>query len=203
VFFALTPEQRALQNSIRRLLSDRMPETSVRALMALPAGDDPPLWRDLLTLAGTGDHEHAAVVMEVLGESLYVGPYLSSVVLGGALLRAAGDAVSWEALANGSLRVAVATQDEAGRTSSTVELREGKVTGITSFVLDGMTADRLLVLANSEDVPCVVEVDATSLGVRRTALPGLDQTRKLAHVILTEAPAEVLSRQPWIAYSAS
>ena len=31
-----------------------------------------------------------------------------------------GDTVSWEAVATGSLRVAVAIQDEAGRPSSTV-----------------------------------------------------------------------------------
>jgi alkylation response protein AidB-like acyl-CoA dehydrogenase len=73
-----------------------------------------------------------------------------------------------------------------------VDLSEGRVSGITSFVLDGMTADRLLVRANSGGAPCVVEVDAASHGVARTPLPGLDQTRKLAHVVLSDAPAEVL-----------
>ncbi len=192
MFFALTAEQRALQDSLRALLANRMPEPSVRALMDLPAGDDPILWRDLLALAGTGDHVHTGVVLEVLGQALYVGPYLSSVARAAALLAAAGDTVSWQAVVDGSLRVAVATVDDAGQLASAVSLREGHVTGVASFVLDGMTADRLLVLADSAGVPCIVEVDAAAQGVVRTPLPGLDQTRKLARIDLTGAPGAVL-----------
>jgi alkylation response protein AidB-like acyl-CoA dehydrogenase len=192
VFFALTAEQRSLQDSLRVLLADRMPETSVRALMDLPAGDDPMLWPDLLALAGTGDHVHTAVVMEVLGQALYIGPYLSSAVRAAALLAAAGDTVSWQAVVDGSLRVAVATVDDTGRLPSAFSLREGRVSGTASFVLDGMTADRLLVLADSAGAPCFVEVDAADHGVARTPLPGLDQTRKLARVALMDAPGEVL-----------
>ena len=192
MYFALTPEQRDLQTTLRTLLAERMPEVAVRALMDQPAGDDPDLWREVITLAGAGDQVHSAVVLEVLGEALYIGPYLSSVVLGGVLLERAGDTVSLAAVRSGLLRVTVATLDEPGSAAPAVELREGRLNGVASFVLDGMTADRLLVLATSEGEPCFVEVEATATGVIRTPLPGLDQTRKLAGIEFADAPAEVL-----------
>ena len=74
--------------------------------------------------------------LEVLGERLYIGPYLSS-VMAGALLADAGD------------RAAVAATEESGAlTASGVTISgdgDGRVSGARSFVLDGMTADRLLV----------------------------------------------------------
>ena len=195
MYFALTKEQLDLQAALRGLLEERMPEAVVRALMDEPAGDDPHLWRELMTLVGAGDQVHSALVLEVLGETLYVGPYLSSAVLGGALLQLAGDPVSLAAVRSGLLRVTLAALDESGDAASCVEVHNGRVNGVVSFVLDGMTADRLLVLANDEGQPCFVAVEATATGVARTPLPGLDQTRKLARIAFVDAAAEVLPVQ--------
>ena len=84
MYLALDPRERALQAQLRELLAKRQPEERVRELMDDSVGDDPALWADLLAL--TGDRRTAvdhAVVLEVLGETLYVGPYLSSVVRAG------------------------------------------------------------------------------------------------------------------------
>ena len=116
MYLALDPRERALQAQLRELLAKRQPEERVRELMDDPVGDDPALWADLLAL--TGDRRTAvdhAVVLEVLGETLYVGPYLSSVVRAGLFLPEA---------AAGEVRAAVAD---------------------APLVLDGMTAERFVV----------------------------------------------------------
>jgi alkylation response protein AidB-like acyl-CoA dehydrogenase len=69
----------------------------------------------------------------------------------------------------------------------------GRVTGERSFVIDGMTADRILVSGMRGNDPCVVEIDASAPGVARAPLPSLDQTRKLARIGLADAPGRVLS----------
>ena len=194
MFFALTPQQQDLQAALRKLLAERMPETALRTLMDQPAGDDPQLWRELIALAGAGDQVHAAVVLEVLGEALYIGPYLSSVVLAGTVLELAGDTGDTAAdVRSGRLRVTAATLAETGDAAPTVLSREGRLNGVASFVLDGMTADRLLVLASAAGQPCFVQVPAGADGVGRTPLPGLDQTRKLARIEFVDVPAQVLA----------
>ncbi len=87
MYLALDPRERALQAQLRELLAKRQPEERVRELMDDPVGDDPALWADLLAV--TGDRRTAvdhAVVLEVLGETLCIGPYLSSVMRAGLFL---------------------------------------------------------------------------------------------------------------------
>jgi alkylation response protein AidB-like acyl-CoA dehydrogenase len=187
VYFALRPEQRQRQDLLRALLAERMPETAVRTLMADPAGDDPQLWPEVARLAGSTDPADVAATLEVLGERLYVGPYLSSIVMAGALL---ADSAEVAAIRAGRLRVAVAIADERAGVSVTPA---GLVSGSRDFVLDGMTADRLLVCGLRGGAACVVEVDATGPGVTRVPTPVLDQTRKLARVELADVPGEILA----------
>ncbi len=80
MYFALTPEQRQRQSELRALLDERMPEAAVRRLMDDPVGDDPALWAEVAAFrrGGRSGGDRAAA-LEVLGERLYVGPYLSSV----------------------------------------------------------------------------------------------------------------------------
>ena len=88
MFFALTaraarPPGRVARAAFRSDARD----VRARARWIEPAGDDPELWpRAARCWRRTAITVHTAVVMEVLGEALYIGPYLSSVVLGGALL---------------------------------------------------------------------------------------------------------------------
>ena len=95
MYFALTPEQRQRQDELRLLLDERMPESAVRELMADPAGDDPWLWPEVALLAARIDPVDIGAAMEVLGERLYVGPYLSSAVMGALLLSRAGRRMTW------------------------------------------------------------------------------------------------------------
>jgi alkylation response protein AidB-like acyl-CoA dehydrogenase len=178
MYFALTPEQRQLQAELRALLAERQPEARVRALMDEPAGDDPALWADVLRLVGPGDAVRHAVVLEVLGEALYVGPYLSSVVRAGSLLPEA---------ATGEVR-ATFTGGEGPP-----EYADGRVTGKAVTVFDAMAAQRLLVLVSAGGELAIASVDASGAGVARSPQPGLDQTRKLGNVQLDGAPAQLLA----------
>jgi alkylation response protein AidB-like acyl-CoA dehydrogenase len=181
VYFALTPEQRARQDELRALLDERMPVSAVRELMADPVGDDPYLWPEVARLAGSSDPAEIGAALEVMGERLYIGPYLST-VMARALLPDAGD------------RVAVAAADASGTlTAAGVTVSAGgRVSGSKSFVLDGMTADRLLIFGMRDGLACVVEVEANAVGLTRVPTPALDQTRKLARVELKDVPGKVL-----------
>jgi alkylation response protein AidB-like acyl-CoA dehydrogenase len=194
VYFALTPEQRRRQQDLCALLNERMPEAAVRELMADPAGDNPGLWPEVARLGVAEDPAEIGAALEVLGERLYVGPYLSSAVLGAFLLSRAGKADALAAVRSGRLRVAVAVADDSGEpTPQGVSVSEdGKATGSRSFVIDGMTADRVVVSGMRRGVPCLVEIETDAAGLTRNALASLDQTRKLARLELAAAPGRVL-----------
>ncbi len=194
MYFALTPVQRQRQRELRTLLDERMPEPEVRRLMADPAGDDPTLWPEVARIGAANDPAEVGAALEVLGERLYVGPYLSSAVMGSLLLAQAGEPDALGEIQDGRLRVTVALADDGGEPTphGVAVSGDGRVTGSRSFVLDGMTADRLLVSGLRSGEPCVVEVDPAGPGVSRIALPSLDQTRKLARVELADAPGQLL-----------
>jgi alkylation response protein AidB-like acyl-CoA dehydrogenase len=63
------------------------------------------------------------------------------------------------------------------------------VNGAKLFVVDGHTADLLLVVARVGNDIGVFAVEGNAPGVARAKLEGLDLTRDLASVVLAEAPA--------------
>jgi alkylation response protein AidB-like acyl-CoA dehydrogenase len=64
--------------------------------------------------------------------------------------------------------------------------------GHKSFVLDGHTADLILVTARTAAGLTLFAVDAAAAGLTRTALPTLDQTRKLARLEFGAVPARLV-----------
>jgi alkylation response protein AidB-like acyl-CoA dehydrogenase len=66
------------------------------------------------------------------------------------------------------------------------------LTGAKSFVLDGALADLLLVAAVAPAGLSLFAVDATASGLTRSALPTVDQTRKLARVVFDSTPARLV-----------
>ncbi len=196
MYFALNPQQRRRQQQLRELLTERLPDGEVRRLMADPAGDDRDMYAAVTRIASGDNPLDQGSMLEVLGERLYPGAYLSSAVIGAALLRIAGaDTLAAEAVA-GRLRVTVADKDDSGVITATgVEVTPmGRMSGSRSFVLDAMPADLLLVTGVDAGQVCVAAVEATTTGVGRVPLPGLDQTRKLARIELSDVPCQVLWR---------
>src|SRR5580704_10018126 len=122
--FALTDEQRLLQQSVERLLADHYTFEARKGYGQEPGGFSRAQWRryaelGLLGLPFDEDHGGSAggpvetmIVMEAFGRALALEPYLASIVLAGGLLRLGGsDAMRADLLpkvASGDLLLAFA-----------------------------------------------------------------------------------------------
>jgi alkylation response protein AidB-like acyl-CoA dehydrogenase len=210
MYFALSPEQLRLQESVRAFVREHCDEATVRELMATELGYDPAAWKLLAIEVGVlglgipasrggrgGELVDVAAVLEVLGESLFCGPYLSS-VYAGQVAAAATEADPARAVLEGTDTITCALWPRNGDLVHATETADGVVLdGLLSTALDGALAGRFLVAAGTPDGDADdlawYEVDARAVGVERDALPSLDQTRKLAAVRLAGAPARRLT----------
>ncbi|MBN9426569.1 MAG: acyl-CoA dehydrogenase family protein [Burkholderiales bacterium] len=168
--FELNEDQRALRDSLARLLADRYGFEQRRAHAASEAGHDPNTWRQLGELGVTalpvpesfGGFGGGAVdllpVMQELGAALSLEPVLASSVLGTAALRLSADEAACRqllpAVAAGASRLAWAHDEPAGRHAACwIETRaafgggQWRLNGRKSNVLGAMFADRLVVSA--------------------------------------------------------
>jgi alkylation response protein AidB-like acyl-CoA dehydrogenase len=215
--FSFTQEHEELRQTVRRFLERESPEARVRALMETAAGYDERTWKRMaeeLALpglvvperyggAGLGTVE-LAIAMEEMGRVLFCGPYLSTAVLAVfTLLEAAADEAKSGLLpkiASGEAIVATAVPPE-GRRAGVAEsgcraARDGgawRLEGSANFVIDGHVADVLLVVARAEKGLGLFRVEGDAPGLRRTALPALDLTRKLSRIDFSGAPGRVIS----------
>jgi alkylation response protein AidB-like acyl-CoA dehydrogenase len=223
MFFAFTEEQEELRRSARRLLETASSTREVRAAMASPRGYDENLWRRIgqelgftsLVIpeayggAGLGFVELAAV-MEEMGRALLCAPFFATVCLGATALFTGGTEEQKRELlpgiAAGRTTAAVALAPATGRWDAPgsgvtfVARGEGyELSGTSSFVIDGHTADVVFVVARpasspaSED-PSIFVVPAATPGLERRALTTMDMTRKQAELTLrgVHLPASAL-----------
>jgi alkylation response protein AidB-like acyl-CoA dehydrogenase len=146
--------------------------------------------------AGFGMLE-VGMVLEEMGRALTPAPFLSSVVLGAnAVLIGGTDQQKHRLLpgvASGERRLALATVDiDAGwdpdpaATIAATTATGWELNGAKSHVVDGLTADTLIVAAgvDSEQIDLFV-VDAETEGVSRSPLATMDLTRKQASIEFT------------------
>ncbi|HUC55813.1 MAG TPA: acyl-CoA dehydrogenase family protein [Streptosporangiaceae bacterium] len=202
----LTQEQRALADSVADLIRRHPPDS----------GSPGEFWRLLAGIgvaglaiperfggAGAGILE-TAIVAEQLGRALAPSPLLGSAVLAAQAILASGDADACSRLlppiAEGTLVAALAwTGREGGWDPGeagcfAVERSGGgwTLTGAAHYVLDGDSADVLIVAAGlPEGGIGLFEVSPDQAGVEREAVAAVDQTRRLAVVRLAAA-----ARQP-------
>jgi alkylation response protein AidB-like acyl-CoA dehydrogenase len=212
-----TEEHDELRDVARRFLADKSSSDAVRLSAAGGAAGDDAVWRQMADQiglqgiavpaeyggAGMGPVE-LGVVLEEMGRRLYIGPYLSTVALAGQTLTSCEDESArarWlPGIADGSLRAAVGISDRDftfGTSALTTTAREvageagtaWKVTGTKAFVIDGATADLLLVAARVGDEVGLFGVDASEPGISRESLPTVDITRAVARVELDDVSA--------------
>jgi alkylation response protein AidB-like acyl-CoA dehydrogenase len=149
--------------------------------------------------AGYGPVE-LGIVLEEMGGALLVAPYFATVALAGQALAVSGDEdamARWlPGIADGSLTATLAVAEDCGSwdladVAATAEpAADGwTVTGAKLFVIDGHTADLLLVAAHAPDGPGLFAVEGGAAGVQRERLDALDLTRALASVTLRQTPA--------------
>jgi len=203
---SLTAEQEDLRDAVRGVLA------SAGSSAGSSAGGPGAAWRRLcrevgvagLAIpgryggAGAGPAE-TGVVMEELGRDLTPCPMLGSAVLAAQALLATGDDAACgrllPAIADGSATAALAWTTRAGRWDSSevacVARPVGgggwELSGEAHYVLDGDTADVLLVAARGPAGVALFEVDPVQEGAGRTAAVAMDATRRLAVVRLTRA----------------
>ena len=211
----VSDEQRALRDSVRRFLAGRAPLGRVRELMETPDGIDRAVWHqagDQLGLQGIAIPEEyggagftfaeQAIVLEELGAALYGGPYLASAVLAATALLASDDEAARRELLPGiasgrTVATLAFTEDDGSWAPEAIRLAASADTrvldGHKSFVLDGHTADLILVVARAGPGLSLFAVPAGANGLTRRGLPTLDQTRKLARLEFDSVPARLIA----------
>jgi alkylation response protein AidB-like acyl-CoA dehydrogenase len=218
----VSAERRELREAVRRFLAERAPLARVRELMETADGTDPDVWRQAsvqLGLPGIAVPEEyggagfsfaeQAIVLEELGAALFTGPYLASAVLAATALLASDDEEAKKDLLPGiaageTVATLAFTEDDGSWDPASIRLPATKSTatnsngwrldGHKSFVLDGHAADLILTIAATEAGLSLFAVDAVASGLTRRALPTLDQTRKLARLEFSAAPARLIGR---------
>jgi alkylation response protein AidB-like acyl-CoA dehydrogenase len=195
--FELTADQALLRESVRRLVAREYPFERRRAFLESPQGSSPAIWRLLAqqglfslglpeNAGGYGGPTEIMIVMEELGRGLVLEPFLSTVVLGGGLIRDHGTVAQRAALlpriATGDLRSALAHLETGARyvldhVSTTARRGRGwyRLTGNKANVLDAPVADMLLVSARDEAAGglslFMVAPDAPGVGITAYRTP--------------------------------
>src|SRR6266702_350525 len=173
-----------LRQVVREFLSERSPGREVRRLMEAGESRDDQVWALLagqLGLTGIAVPERfggagygpveLGIVLEEMGAALLVAPYFATVALAGQALASSGDEdamARWlPGIADGSLTATLAVAEDSGSwdlaevaaTARPVVGGGWAVTGTKFFVIDGHTADLLLVVANAPDGPGAFAVE--------------------------------------------
>jgi alkylation response protein AidB-like acyl-CoA dehydrogenase len=201
--FTYDDEQLALQEVARSALERECTPDVLRQLADEPDGIIPALWSMLAELGWTGllvPEAHGGsgtgllemcVVLEQMGRIPLPGPFFSSSVAATLAARALGATELLADLASGARRGTVALGEQGhGEPLQTVRTRARRkaaqwvVSGEKPVVVDGHSADWVIVVARSEE------------GVRSYLLespeavlvPSLDPTRKLARLVLDDTP---------------
>ncbi|HXB89782.1 acyl-CoA dehydrogenase family protein [Mycobacterium sp.] len=208
----LTADQRSLRELAQSFLTRKADAPAIRAAMQTSAGYEESVWQEFahLGLCGLGvparyggadcGPVEIAIVMRELGRRLAPLPYFSSVALAQTVVMQSGDSAACERLlpdlAAGQRRAAVALVEPSWKwdptaVQSTATQHQGqwRITGKKMFVVDGATADVILLAARGSSDITLFEVSAHAAGLTRTALTGIDQTRRLASIELRDTPA--------------
>jgi len=209
--FAFTEEQEALRDTARSFLADHSSSAQVRAVMETESGYDPAVWRRIgaelgwtaipipEAYGGLGlGYVELVALMEEMGAALLCAPFFSTVCLATNAVLIGGSEEQQRrylpGIAGGATTATVAFTEPNGRwDASGIAMRAESrgadflLNGTKTFVVDGHTAELLVVAARrgdsrgTEGISLFV-VAANTPGVERRLLPTMDQTRKQAEI---------------------
>ena len=203
----LTEEQEMLKTSARDFLEKECPKQLVRQLDESDKGYSPELWRKMAELGwmglvfpekyggSGGSFLDLIVLLEAMGYNILPGPFLSTVVLGGLTILAAGSEEQKKEflpkVANGETILTLALTEPSAdynaasiKTKATARNDGYVINGTKLFVPDANAADYILCVArtkegkNPEDGVAVFLVDAKSPGVKCTLLKTLARDKQ-------------------------
>jgi alkylation response protein AidB-like acyl-CoA dehydrogenase len=219
--FTFTDEQEEFRQVLRRFLQERSPPSAVRRLMETEAGWDRAEWVELNQQLGlTGVHipeefggqgfgfVELGIVLEEMGRALLCAPYFATTVLAATAIMNGASPAQQAALlppiALGEVVATLAFTEPNGRwdaegieMTATPEGGKFRLDGVKSFVLDGHTADLIVVAARApgssgEEGLSLFTVQGDASGLSRRALQVLDPTRKLARLEFAGVEAELI-----------
>jgi alkylation response protein AidB-like acyl-CoA dehydrogenase len=203
MYFDLTDEQRAIQETARELLAARFKSERMREIAASEDGTDPAGWQEMAELGWPGlalpeewggqglGIVDLAVIFEEMGYALAPSPLFSNTVVGIALAECGSDEQRerWlRPLAEGTLRGTTATVDSGSTGTPGAFTLEAKADG-DGVVLDGektLVPDAagadLFLVTTSDGRRHVVEAGAAGV----TVVPeiSIDTTRRLSSLRL-------------------
>lgn len=222
--FELSEEQQLLKDMVGRFMGDRYEFEKRKKYMAEPAGFSDDIWaayaeQGLLAVPFAeedggigGGPVDLMIVMEEMGKALALEPYLSTVVIGGSILRTTATPAQRSALAEeiigGACKLAFAHAEPKARYDlayvETKAARSGDgwtLDGAKTLVMYGGVADKLIVsarvsgAATDEAGVGLFLVDPKASGVAIRDYPTQDGLRA-AEVTLTGVAAELLGETP-------
>jgi alkylation response protein AidB-like acyl-CoA dehydrogenase len=215
--FAFTEEQEELRNIVRSFMEDKSPESAVRDLMETDGGYDEAVWAQMAEQLGLQSliipeeyggqgfgYVELIVVLEEMGRSLICSPFFSTVVLATNALLQSGNAAAMEkhlpGIASGETIATLALAEANGRWDADGVAIEASgdsdsvtLSGEKMFVIDGSTANLIIVAARSNGGVHLYTVDGDAAGLTRESLSTMDQTRKQARLTFDNTPAEHLA----------
>lgn len=196
---------RAIRATLREFLAAESDAATVLAVLEERTGFAVETWRTLAEqlglpsvglpaqFGGSGGLRELAVAVEETGRSLLCAPFLSTAVAAGLLAETPDDPAAAELLTRIGEGTAVSVALLPGMEVDAAHGPTGwTLTGVCPQVLDGPSADVVLVPATVGAVTLVFAAPTTGPGVARTVLPTLDQTRPQARLDLDHAPATLV-----------
>jgi alkylation response protein AidB-like acyl-CoA dehydrogenase len=202
--FALSEEQRLLEDSIRRYLDAEAPIARVREIAATPTAHDRALWQGLAELGVAGilvPEEHggsgltlldAAIAAESLAWAAAPAPFLGTGVMAPIALMSSGtpgQRAEWlpKIAAGGICAGVAATELLSVHEDAGVGLVDGRLHGKALFVVDAGSADIFLVPVAGESL-AVVTRDAPGLSLE--LLKTVDRTRRVGELCFDGVAAD-------------
>lgn len=200
----LNEEQRYLKDTAHDFFAENSPVSALRALRDTndSTGYNPELWQQMVDLGWTGitfKEEDGGLdfgfmglgaVLEESGRTLTASPLMSSVVLAGSAIALAGsDSQKKDMLPgiiDGSVRYALALEESghhnplATSLSAVAQGDDYLLNGKKVFVLDGNSAEQLIVVARTAGKPgdaqglSLLLIDANAAGINRTRTAMVD-----------------------------
>lgn len=202
--FTFSDEQDLLRETVRSFLENESPTSYVAAMAEDDTGVTPGVWSQLCALGWPGLLVPEAqgglglglvdmtVVMEEMGKIPFPGPFFSSAVLATLAARALDADDQLTQLASGELRGTVALEESGhGDPVDRVRARARRrgpdwlVTGHKPLVLDGHTADWVIVAARTDEGLRSFLLE----GPAGDPVPTLDPTRKASRLVLDDTRA--------------
>ncbi|OBK17898.1 acyl-CoA dehydrogenase [Mycobacterium asiaticum] len=205
-----------LRHTVRQFLAAASPSGQVRDLMSTVEGYDALVWHQMahdLGLHGIAVPEEfggagasfaeLAIVFEEMGAALLCAPFFSTVALATQAILCSGDTVAMgdylPRFVDGSMTATVilnssleAWDPQAVTLTARADGNGHRIHGDANLVLDGHTADVVLVAANTSAGTSLFAVAADADGLTREPLATLDRTRKVACLRFHDAPARLI-----------